>query len=71
MAPTGMSLSKEEQEWQAESGARTLAEAEAIKADEGRLKRASEKAEEMKKEAMDKALALERIARFSYPTMEG
>lgn len=57
------SMSAEDKKWQAECDARTLADAEAIKADPERYKAAAEAAEEMKKEAMDKAMALEKISR--------
>ena len=61
------SLSAEDKKWQAEHDARTMAEAEAIKADPERFKAAAEAAEGIKKEAMDEAMALEKISRgFQY-----
>lgn len=51
-----------EADWEAESDARTLLEAEAIKADEKRFVAAQKKVEEMKKELEAKAAAARAIA---------
>ena len=53
---------KSEQDWQAESDARTLQEAEAIKTDQKRMGRAQEAAKKMLKEEQAKADALKRLA---------
>lgn len=52
------SMSKSDRKWQAESDARTLADAEAIKVDSSRLKRAQKEAKSMAKEAQTKASAM-------------
>ena len=53
---------KKEEEWKAESDARALQEAEAIKADEKRMGRAQKAAKRMLEEEQVKAEALKKIA---------
>ena len=53
---------KSEADWEAECDARTLSEAEVIKKDEGRLKKAQTAAERLAKEAADKAAAMKKVA---------
>jgi len=48
-------MPKSDAEWEAECDARTLAEAEKIRGDEGRLGRAQEAAERLAKEAQEHA----------------
>ncbi len=55
-------MSKDELKWRAQDDARTLAEAEAIKADPERLKRAQDAAKGMADEAQVKAKAMTSIA---------
>ncbi len=55
-------LSAEEKKWRAESDARTLAEAEAIKADPKRLKVAQGAAKEMAEEEERRAKAMKAVA---------
>ncbi len=55
-------MSKDEMKWCAQDDARTLAEAEVIKADPERLKRAQAAAKSMADEAEVKADAMEKIA---------
>ncbi len=55
-------LSADEKKWRAQDDARTLAEAEAIKADEERLKAAQAAAKSMADEAQVKARAMTKIA---------
>jgi len=47
-----MALTKEEKKWQADSDARTLAEAEVINADSGRLTAVKSAAKRLSKEAV-------------------
>lgn len=54
---------KSEQAWQAESDARTIADAAAVKADKVRLNRAKKAAVGMAKEASAKATALRSLTR--------
>lgn len=51
-----------EQDWEAECDARTLADAETIKADKVRLGKAKSAAERLAKEAQEKAEALKKIS---------
>ncbi len=55
-----------DRDWEAENDASTLAEAELIKADEKRMKKAQEAAKKMADEARDRAHALEDASR-AYP----
>lgn len=59
-------VSAEEKKWQAESDARTLAEAEVIKGDPDRLKAAQESAKGMAEEKSDEAAAMKKIAGMEY-----
>lgn len=56
------SITKSEKQYQAESDARTLSDAEVIKGDPARLKAAQTAAKKMASEAQDKARAMTRIA---------
>ncbi len=56
-------MSKQDLKWQAEDDARVLAQAEAIKADKARMRRAAVAAKSMADEAMDKAKAMKRISK--------
>ena len=62
---------KEEKKWQAESDARTIAEAEAIKGDPERIKAAQKAAKEMSEEKQREADALRSLSKgnMHYPTM--
>ncbi len=64
-------ITKQEEQWQAESDARTIMEAEAIKADEKRFKKAVAAAKKMKDEEEEKMKALEKLAdsKMDYPSM--
>lgn len=68
MTPT---MSAEEKDWQAESDARTLVEAEVIRSDPERLKAAQEKAKKMADEKKRESEAMSRLAngQLDYPTM--
>ncbi len=55
-------VSYDEQKWQADSDARTLADAEVIQKDEKRLKRAQEAAVKLAKEAQERADAFAHTA---------
>lgn len=57
-----MTAKQEEEKWQAESDARTLAEAEVIRKDGPRLKKAQKAAKQMEKERKDEAEAMAKIA---------
>ena len=59
MATKGEALDKK---WEAENDARTLADADSIKLDGGRLKRAKQAAKRMAKEETARTNALRRIA---------
>lgn len=56
------SMTEEDKKWQAESDARTLAEAEVINGDATRLKAAIKAAADMAKEAKDESDAMSKIA---------
>lgn len=56
------SVTKQEEQWQAESDARTIMEAEAIKADEKRFNKAVAAAKKMKDEEEEKIKALKQLA---------
>ena len=62
----------DEKEWQAESDARTLVEADVIKSDPERLKAAQEKAKKMVEEKKRESEAMDRVAngQFDYPSMK-
>ena len=62
---------KEEKKWEAESDARTIAEAEAIKGDPERIKAAQKAAKEMSEEKQREADALRSLSKgnMHYPTM--
>lgn len=66
------SIAKQEEQWQAESDARTIMEAEAIKADEKRFNKAVAAAKKMKAEEEEKMKALEQLAnsKMDYPSMK-
>lgn len=55
-------ISAQERRWAAESDARTLAEAEAIRKDSTRLKAAAKEAKQMVNEEMIKAKALRKVS---------
>ena len=55
---------KSEEEWQAESDAHTLAEAELIKGDEKRHGKAQEAAKRLADEAQERAFSMKKIAEF-------
>ena len=55
-------MTAEDKKWQAEQDARTLAEAEVIKGDEGRLMAAKGAAKEMADEKKEEAQAMSKIA---------
>lgn len=55
-------MSKDEMKWRAEDDARILSEAEAIKKDPARLKKAQAAAARMLKEITDKAVGMRKIA---------
>jgi len=57
-------LSAEEKRWQAQSDARTLADAEAIKKDAKRLKAAQDAATEMEEAAKSEAENLSAVAKW-------
>lgn len=59
MAPR---ISKEDADWRAEDDARTLAQAEAIKADKKRMSAAAKKARAIAKERAQEAAAMKKIA---------
>ena len=61
------SIEFNEKKWQRESDARTLSEAEQIKADKGRLKGATQAAKQMAQEAIKQAEAMKRIASKTPP----
>lgn len=56
-------MSKSDREWEAENDARTLADAEAIKVDNTRLKRAQKAAKRMANEAQTKAAAMSFVSK--------
>ena len=58
-------LSAEDKKWQAESDARTLAEADVISQDEKRIKAAKKAAETMSKEQMEQAKAMKKVTCWS------
>ena len=62
---------KEEKKWEAESDARTIAEAEAIKGDPERIKAAQKAAKEMSEERQREADALRSLSKgdMHYPSM--
>lgn len=66
------SVTKQEEDWEAESDARTIMEAEAIKADEKRFNKAVAAAKKMKEEEAEKMKALEQLAnaKIEYPSMK-
>ncbi len=57
---------KSDEDWQADCDARTITEAEAIKADEPRLKRAQTAAKRMLEEEEAKRKALEKLANADF-----
>ena len=57
-------IESEERDWQAESDVRTLSEAEAIRNDPERMKRAAKKAKQMVKEEEAKAKGMRKIAEY-------
>lgn len=57
-----ISMTKVDKKWQAESDARTLMEADVIKADAKRLCTAANAAKTLKKEKQDEAKAMAKIA---------
>ena len=73
--PHGMPMSEmtaEDKKWQAQMDARTLAEAETVKSDEGRLEAATTVAKEMAEEQIQEALSMKRVANLSgklYPSL--
>ena len=60
---TSNPVPKQEQQWMAESDAYTLAEAEAIKMDKGRLSRAQRAAGKLAKQAEQKAKAIKKVTK--------
>jgi len=62
-------MSAEEKQWRAERDARTMAEAIAIRGDDGRLKAAQAAAQKMVDDKMDEALSMKAVAEgtFSIP----
>ena len=62
----------DEKEWQAESDARTLVEADVIRNDPERLKAAQEKAKKLVEEKKRESEAMARVAegQFDYPSMK-
>ncbi len=58
-------------DWEAESDAHTLAQAEAIKADKRRMGRAAKAAKKLADEQAEKAKAMKKIARKSPPKKAG
>ena len=56
-------ISKSESEWEAESDARTIAEAEVIRNDSARLIKAQAAAKRLADEARERAEAMERAAK--------
>ncbi len=63
MPLTYPAMSKDERKWQAEGDARTLADAEEIKVDLSRLKRAQKAAKGMVDEAQTKAAAISFVSK--------
>lgn len=63
-----MTETKSEEDWQAESDARTIAEAETIKSDEKRFAAAQVAAKRMLEEKQEEQAALKRLADWK-PTM--
>ena len=61
-------MSMQEKKWQAESDARTLAEAQVIAKDRGRLSAARTQAKAQAKEKMAEAKAMASIARKKVPS---
>lgn len=74
MANTTPKVAKnaEEEKWMAESDARTLAEADAIRQDPGRMEKAKKAAKRMLEEEQDRVNGLAKVAnaRLKYDTME-
>ncbi len=60
---TKATITAQDKKWQAESDARTLAEASVIKKTPGRLKLAAREAKVMAKEAMQQAVAMKKVAK--------
>lgn len=56
-------MDAQERAWQRESDARTLAEAEQIKSDKGRLRGATTEAKKMVKKDEDRAKAMKKVAK--------
>jgi len=56
------SAASDESKWKAESDARTLCEAEAIKSDKGRMGKAAKAAKQMAKDKNVEAMAMRKIA---------
>ena len=67
----GKAMAKQEKDWEAESDARTLMEAEKIMGDEKRTKVAQEAAKRLHKEKESEAESLKKIAlgKFTYSSM--
>lgn len=65
-----MEMSVEDKKWQAQSDARTLAEAEVIKGDPERLKAAQEAAVKLAEESREEAEGMSMVAKgMQYSTM--
>ena len=58
-----MKMTAQDREWQRESDARTLAEAEQIKSDKGRLRGATTEAKKMVKRDEERAKAMKKVAK--------
>lgn len=58
-----MKMTAQDREWQRESDARTLAEAETIKSDIGRLKGATSEAKKMVKRDEERAKSMKKVAK--------
>lgn len=63
-----MKLDAQEKEWQRESDARTLAEAEQIKSDTGRMRGATKEAKKMAKKDEERARAMKKVAKIPHST---
>lgn len=64
--PTEPKLTEQEKKWRAQADARTLVEAEAIKADVARQKLAKVEAEKMMKQKQDELNAIKKITGNNY-----
>ena len=64
------SVPESDKKWEAESDARTLADAEAIKMDKARFKRARDAAKRLSTEKNREAMGMERVAKSGTKTLK-